>query len=183
VPAGLTVTGTTSTSVSLSWTEPSSSDPAASYKVYEGTTVVATPTSTSATITGLSPSTGHTYTVTAVDSDGNQSASSASVAATTGSGLTVTITKTQDWGTGYTAQATITNATGAAVTGWSVQFSLDPSMTIHTFWYATLSTSGNHQTFTNDSWDATIANGSTVSFGFNGDYTTSYIAPTNVTVN
>jgi chitodextrinase len=73
------VTSTTGSSISLSWTEPSSSDPAASYKVYEGSTVVATPTNASATITGLAPNTGHTYTVTAIDSAGNQSAFSASV--------------------------------------------------------------------------------------------------------
>jgi hypothetical protein len=52
--------------------------------VYEDSTVVATPTSTSATITGLPPGTARTYIVIAIDSAGNQSATNASVAATTG---------------------------------------------------------------------------------------------------
>ena len=85
VPAGLTVTSTTGSSISLSWTESSNGDPAAAYKVYEGGTVVAAPTSSTATITGLAPNSGHTYTVTAIDSAGKQSAFSASVDTTTAS--------------------------------------------------------------------------------------------------
>ncbi|KAA2264236.1 beta-mannosidase [Solihabitans fulvus] len=83
VPSGLTVTGSTDTSLGLSWTENNNADPAASYKVYEGGTVVATPTTTSATITGLAAGSTHTHTVTAVDSAGNESAHSASATGTT----------------------------------------------------------------------------------------------------
>jgi hypothetical protein len=86
VPAGLSVTAVTSSSVSLSWTEPSSSDPAASYHVYDGALAV-TSTTTSATVTGLSAGTSYQFTVAAVDSSGNASAQSAAVSATTsGSG-------------------------------------------------------------------------------------------------
>jgi Carbohydrate binding domain/Fibronectin type III domain len=87
VPGGLTVTGVTSSSVSLSWTEASSSDPAASYDVYENGSLAATARTTSATATGLAPGTSYQFTVAAVDASGNASAQSAAVSATTsGSG-------------------------------------------------------------------------------------------------
>ena len=83
VPAGLTVTGVTSSSASLSWTEASGSDPAASYDVYENGSLAATARTTSATVTGLAPGTTYQLTVAAVDASGNASAQSAPVSATT----------------------------------------------------------------------------------------------------
>jgi hypothetical protein len=86
-PTGLTVTATTSSSLSLAWTEPSGSSAAVSYRVHEGTSVVARPTTTSATISGLASGSTHTYTVTALAADGTESAASAAVTGTTqGSG-------------------------------------------------------------------------------------------------
>ena len=83
VPAGLTVTGVTSSSASLSWTEAGGSDPAASYDVYENGSLAATAKTTSATVTGLAPGTTYQFTVAAVDASGNASAQSAGVSATT----------------------------------------------------------------------------------------------------
>ena len=88
-PTGLAVTSVTNTSINLAWTETNNSDPAASYKIYEGSTVVGTSTTTSATISGLAPGSTHTYTVTAVDSAGAQSAPSTSVTGTTTNPATV----------------------------------------------------------------------------------------------
>lgn len=85
-PTGLTATGTTASSISLSWTETDNSDPAVSYEVLEGSTVVASPASTSATIGGLAAGSTHTYTVEAVDAAGVTSPASAPVTATTRSG-------------------------------------------------------------------------------------------------
>jgi hypothetical protein len=83
VPAGLTVTGVTSSSASLSWTEPASSDPAVSYHVYENGSQVATAAATSATVTGLAAGTSYQFAVAAVDASGNASAQSTAVSATT----------------------------------------------------------------------------------------------------
>jgi hypothetical protein len=83
VPAGLSVTAVTSSSVSLSWTEPSSSDPAASYDVYADGSLAVTSATTSATVTGLNPGTSYQFAVAAVDSSGNASAQSAAVSGTT----------------------------------------------------------------------------------------------------
>ena len=79
-PTGLTVTGVTNNSVSLSWGSVSG---AASYRVYRGGTLVGSPTGTSYTDTGLTASTGYSYTVAAADSSGAVGALSAAVNATT----------------------------------------------------------------------------------------------------
>ena len=79
-PSGLTVTGTTDTSASLSW---SSVSGAASYNVYRNGTKTGSATGTTYTDTGLSVGTSYSYTVAAVDSSGAVGTSSASVTATT----------------------------------------------------------------------------------------------------
>ena len=79
-PTGLAVTGTTSSSVSLSWTAPSG--PVTGYFVFENGTEVANVTGTSDTVTGLAPSTSYTFTVAAANSAG-QSPQSGPVSATT----------------------------------------------------------------------------------------------------
>ncbi|MFE5208662.1 chitinase [Streptomyces sp. NPDC056600] len=78
-PAGLTVSGTTSSSVSLTW---NTVQGATGYTVYRGGTKVATATGTSATVTGLSASTAYSFQVTASNAAG-ESAKSATVNATT----------------------------------------------------------------------------------------------------
>jgi endoglucanase len=83
VPTNVTVTGTTSSSISLSWTASTDNVGVVGYRVYEGTAIVANPTGTTATVTGLAPSTSHTYTVAARDAQGNESARSAPVTGTT----------------------------------------------------------------------------------------------------
>jgi chitinase len=82
-PTGLTVTGTTSSSVSLSWTAPSGT--VTGYNVSENGSQVGSVTGTSDTITGLAASTSYTFTVTAYNSAG-QSPASNQVSATTSAG-------------------------------------------------------------------------------------------------
>lgn len=87
-PTGLTSTGATDDSISLSW---SGVDGAAGYLVYrDGAQVTTDPiTATSYTDSGLAAGTGHDYAVAAVDSDGNAGTRSASISAsTTGGGGT-----------------------------------------------------------------------------------------------
>ncbi|WP_194916221.1 fibronectin type III domain-containing protein [Catenulispora rubra] len=185
VPQHVVVASATSSSITLNWTETNTSDAAASYDVYEGTSRVATSKTTSATVTGLAAGSTHTYTVTAVDAAGNESAHSAAATGSTtgggGGGLTVTIKKTKDWGSGYTDTATLTNTSGSAVTGWDVQFDLDKSENIESSAGVSYASSANHYTLTNDSTDATLAAGASLQFKFSGDYGSGgYIAPTNV---
>jgi poly(hydroxyalkanoate) depolymerase family esterase len=133
-PTGLTVTGTTNTSASLSWTAASG---AAGYDVYRnGTLVNSSPvTGTSYTDSGLTAGTAYSYTVASVDSSGNVGAQSGAVSATTtGSnpglpaptGLTVgTVTSSSialSWtavsgASGYDVYRNSTQVNASAVTG------------------------------------------------------------------
>jgi chitinase len=81
-PSNLAVTGTTSSSVSLSWTAPSGT--VTGYNVYSSGSKVASATGTSTTVTGLAASTTYTFAVTAYNSAG-ESPQSSQVSATTSS--------------------------------------------------------------------------------------------------
>jgi hypothetical protein len=83
-PANLAVTGTTSSSVSLSWTPPAGT--VTGYYVDENGSQAANVTATSAAITGLAASTTYTFTVIAYDAAGESPASGAVSATTSSSG-------------------------------------------------------------------------------------------------
>ncbi|GAA4625757.1 hypothetical protein GCM10023196_031180 [Actinoallomurus vinaceus] len=87
-PSGLTVTGHTSSSVSLSWTASTDNVGVTGYEVYQGASSATTVSGTSATVTGLSASTSYSFKVRAKDAAGNASAFSATVTATTDAGGT-----------------------------------------------------------------------------------------------
>jgi len=86
-PSGLTSTGKTDSSVSLSWTASTDNVGVTAYDVYAGSTLVKTvtgsPPATSTTVTGLTASTAYTFTVKARDAAGNTSAASNAVTVTT----------------------------------------------------------------------------------------------------
>ena len=82
-PSGLTVTGTTSSTVSLSWTAPSGT--VSGYDVYSGGSQVANVTGTTDTLTGLAASTSYTFTVAAYNSAGTGPKSTAVTATTAAS--------------------------------------------------------------------------------------------------
>ncbi len=82
-PAGLTVSGTTSSSVSLSWNAVSG---ATGYTVYRDGTRVTAVSGTSATVTGLAASTSYGFQVTAANAAGESPKSTAVTARTRESG-------------------------------------------------------------------------------------------------
>ncbi|NUT33879.1 MAG: chitinase [Hamadaea sp.] len=82
VPGNFRVTGSTSSSISLAWN--ASTGTVTGYRVYEGTTVRATVTGTTATVSGLGSCTSHTYTVAAYNNSGESAKSSPASGSTTG---------------------------------------------------------------------------------------------------
>ncbi|MFD0020306.1 PHB depolymerase family esterase [Streptomyces sp. NPDC058382] len=82
-PAGVTVTGVTGTTASLSW---NAVEGAASYAVLRNGTKVGSPTGTTYTDTGLTAGTAYRYKVAAVDGEGATGAASAEATATTTGG-------------------------------------------------------------------------------------------------
>lgn len=85
-PANVTVTGVTSSSVSLSWTASTDNVGVTGYDVYQGTNLALSVTGTSATVSGLSAGTAYTFKVAAKDAAGNVSPQSTAVSATTTGG-------------------------------------------------------------------------------------------------
>jgi hypothetical protein len=85
-PTGLTVLSTTASSASLQWTASTDNLLVSGYRVYHGTTQVATSPGPVATVTGLAASTAYSFTVRAYDEAGNLSGSSNAVSATTKAG-------------------------------------------------------------------------------------------------
>ena len=83
-PGGLTSTGTTASTASLSWT--AASGTVSGYNVYENGSQVASVSGTSYTATGLSASTSYTFAVTAYNSVGESAKSNSVSVATSSSG-------------------------------------------------------------------------------------------------
>jgi chitodextrinase len=81
-PGNLRVTSTSNTSFGLAWN--ASSGTVTGYRVYEGSTVRATVTGTSATVSGLAAGSTHSYTVKAYNGQGESGASNSITATTTG---------------------------------------------------------------------------------------------------
>jgi len=183
-PSGLNVTGTTSSSVSLSWTASTDNVGVTGYQVFRGSTLVGSPTSTSFTDSGLTASTAYSYTVKAVDAAGNVSAASSAVSATTagsssgGGGCTASLHDDNDWGSGFTGTVTVTNTGTAATKGWKVTWAWGGNQQITNSWNATVTSSGSSVTAVNLGYNGAIAAGGNTTFGIQASYTGSNAAPT-----
>lgn len=80
---GLTVSGTTSSSISLAWNASTDNVGVTSYSVYMNGSLKTTVSSTSTTISGLSASTTYSFYIVAKDAAGNSSSNSSTVSGTT----------------------------------------------------------------------------------------------------
>jgi len=183
-PTGLTVSGTTSSSVSLSW---NASAGATQYQVQRAAgactasstfSQVGTSTSTTFTNSGLAANTSFCYRVTASNTNGTSGPSN-TVTGTTGGGgtggCTATPTVQSQWGNGYVVQpVTVTNTRTTAITGWRVTFTLPSGHAIVGSWNATLSGTTGTITASNMGYNGNLGPSGSTSFGFqasrpNGD--------------
>ena len=87
-------------------------------------------------------------------------------AADSGAPLAASYQATASWGTGYSGQYTISNPGSAAVTGWTLAFTLPPGTTLSSLWDGSYASGAGQVTVKNDSWDATIGPGGTETVGF-----------------
>ncbi|MET7834673.1 cellulose binding domain-containing protein [Micromonospora sediminicola] len=81
-------------------------------------------------------------------------------------GATAAFTRTSDWGTGWEGRYTITNGGASTIAGWQVALTLPAGTTLGSYWDATVTSVGQRHTFTNRSWNGTLAPGASASFGF-----------------
>ena len=82
-PTNLIVTGSTSSTISLSWTASTDNIMVATYDIYLDGTLKTSSATNSATVTGLNPSTTYTFYIKAKDAAGNISSQSNTVTGTT----------------------------------------------------------------------------------------------------
>ena len=82
-PTNLAVTGSTSSSISLSWTASTDNIIVAAYDIYVDGTLKTSSASNSATVTGLNPSTTYSFYIKAKDAAGNTSSQSNTATGTT----------------------------------------------------------------------------------------------------
>ncbi|RJL20665.1 cellulose-binding domain-containing protein, partial [Bailinhaonella thermotolerans] len=96
---------------------------------------------------------------------------------------TAAFAKTADWGSGFEGRYTITNGTTSTINGWKVEFDLPAGHSIGSHWDASRAQSGQHYTFTNVSWNGTLAPGASVTFGFLGSPGGAAAVPQNCKLN
>ncbi|MFF5965536.1 glycoside hydrolase family 6 protein [Streptomyces collinus] len=85
------------------------------------------------------------------------------------------------WSTGFTAAVTITN-NSAAKSSWSLKWSYAGNQKVTSGWNAKLSQSGAAVTAANETYNAQLATGGSVSFGFQGSYSGSNAIPATFTL-
>ncbi|MFI2631079.1 glycoside hydrolase family 6 protein [Streptomyces collinus] len=85
------------------------------------------------------------------------------------------------WSTGFTAAVTITN-NSAAKSSWSLKWSYAGNQKVTSGWNARLSQSGAAVTAANETYNAQLATGGSVSFGFQGSYSGSNAVPATFTL-
>ncbi|GAA4822377.1 cellulose binding domain-containing protein [Streptomyces ziwulingensis] len=82
-------------------------------------------------------------------------------------GVGAAYTKTSTWSTGYTAQYVVTNGSGQAKAGWTLEFDLPAGTKLGSLWNGESKVSGQHVTVTAPKWDSDgLAAGESVTVGF-----------------
>ncbi|MEV4329538.1 cellulose binding domain-containing protein [Streptomyces sp. NPDC049597] len=75
-------------------------------------------------------------------------------------------TRTSSWDGGYTGQYVVTNETGTARSGWTLEFELPEGTTIGSLWNGEHTVEGRHVTVKPASWNKDLAPGASVTVGF-----------------
>ncbi|MDP9841335.1 poly(hydroxyalkanoate) depolymerase family esterase [Streptosporangium lutulentum] len=87
------------------------------------------------------------------------------------------------WNNGFTTAVTVTNTGTAAITNWSLAFTLPGGQAVTSAWNATVSSSGGQVTARNLAYNATIAAGASAGFGFQATHTGNTGKPASFTLN
>ena len=143
--------------------------------------------SSSGLITGT-PSAAGTFnaTVTATDSTGASGSASFTwtiSGGSTGGGTCQVSYVKSEWAGGFTANLTVTNTGTSSVNGWTLTWSFPGDQKVTNAWNATLTQSGRSVSATNVSYNAAIAPGGNVQFGFQGTWASNDASPIAFTLN
>ncbi|WP_306328391.1 glycoside hydrolase family 48 protein [Streptomyces venezuelae] len=91
--------------------------------------------------------------------------------------------KTNDWGSGFTAELTLTNRAAATLNGWTLTYAYAGDQKLTSGWNGVWSQSGKNVTVTNASWNGTVAAGAAVTTGAQFTYSGANAAPSSFAVN
>jgi hypothetical protein len=97
-------------------------------------------------------------------------------------GCSVNYAVSSQWQGGFGASVAITNL-GDALSSWTLTWSFPAGQTVTQAWNSTVTQSGSQVTAKNASYNGAVATNATVSFGFNGAWTSSNPVPTSFAVN
>jgi poly(hydroxyalkanoate) depolymerase family esterase len=87
------------------------------------------------------------------------------------------------WNTGFTAEVTIANTGTAALSSWTLAFTLPAGQTVTSAWNATLSPNAGQVTARNVGYNGTLAPGASTSFGFQATHSGNTAKPAAFTLN
>jgi hypothetical protein len=90
---------------------------------------------------------------------------------------------TNDWGSGFTAELTLTNRGSEALDGWTLTYSYAGNQKLGNGWNGSWSQSGQSVTVRNASYNGTVAPGAAVTTGGQFTYSGTNTAPTDFAVN
>ncbi|AUG81854.1 cellulose 1,4-beta-cellobiosidase [Kitasatospora sp. MMS16-BH015] len=88
-----------------------------------------------------------------------------------------------DWGSGFTANLTITDTGTTPINGWTLGYAYTGNQTLQNGWNGTWTQTGKNVTVTSPSWAATINPGTSYTTSANFGYSGTNTAPTTFTVN
>jgi hypothetical protein len=137
------------------------------------------------TVSHLSAATSYTFAVIAHDAAGNNSARSQPVTFSTlpyGTGLTCSIF-IQPFNNGYTLSGSILNMAPTVSNGWKLTFTLPTSLSVDAVWNGTMTRTGDQATIVNFSFTGTIYPGYSLSIGFSGTSTGTFVPPSGFVLN
>ncbi|WP_204745592.1 glycoside hydrolase family 9 protein [Glycomyces paridis] len=164
----LAATPTTET-VKLTWDTPPWTN---EIEVRRDSTVIAVLPggSTEYTDTDLEPNTEYVYTVTGVP-EGDEGALGSSVSVTTGfppdeGACQATVSVVNDWGSGWQGAVQVRNYGESSINGWDVGWTWTEDQRITQLWNAEWEQTGADVTTSPLGWNAAIASGGSVEFGF-----------------
>ncbi|GID93725.1 cellulose binding domain-containing protein [Amorphoplanes digitatis] len=75
-------------------------------------------------------------------------------------------TRVSQWPSGYVGNITVRNDTAATLDGWRVEFDLAAGTRVTSSYSGVFTRAGDHYTVRNESWNGTIAPGSSATFGW-----------------
>ncbi|KUN85565.1 endo-1,4-beta-xylanase [Streptomyces bungoensis] len=95
----------------------------------------------------------------------------------TGGACTAAYTVSSQWNDGFTGEVTL-SCSGASLSGWKVNWNFGSGQKITQAWNATCTQSGAAVSCANASYNGSVPDGGSVSFGFNGSWSGSNPVPT-----